>query len=305
MNYEKIYKSLIQKRKKYPAKKEHFYTENHHIIPRSINRSLERDPRNLVSLSAREHFIAHALLVKIYKQRGDKDKWYKMICAFDAMSKLFGSIKYPELRYKNKSNSKLYEIWKIELSNYIKESGCRSGENNPQYGKKIYHNPETKKVKYFKENNVPKGWLKGTGGLIIPAKGTLNTKWVYNVETNEQKPIKKEELEQFLKENPNYKIGLPPTSKTHTQYYNPSEGKRWISNIVLKEAKRIEKDKKLPKGWLEGRITDFNKYMKKYNDAKTDKKEWHFINYKDDIKNKIVPRILKNKKKKCDKFTLL
>jgi hypothetical protein len=89
MNYQKIYDSLVKYRLKNPAKQHFDYTENHHIIPKSIDRTLEKDRSNIVNLSAREHFIAHALLVKIYKQQGDKNKWYKMLCAFDAMSKLF------------------------------------------------------------------------------------------------------------------------------------------------------------------------------------------------------------------------
>ena len=40
------------------------YSEKHHIIPRSIGGS--DDKENLVFLSAREHFVAHQLLVKIY-----------------------------------------------------------------------------------------------------------------------------------------------------------------------------------------------------------------------------------------------
>ena len=83
MNYQKIYDALVNYRLNHPAKLEFDYTENHHIIPRSLDRSLEKDKSNIVNLSAREHFIAHALLVKIYKQNGDKNKWYRMMCAFD------------------------------------------------------------------------------------------------------------------------------------------------------------------------------------------------------------------------------
>lgn len=40
------------------------YVERHHIIPKSIQPALVRTPSNLVYLTAREHFIAHLLLVK-------------------------------------------------------------------------------------------------------------------------------------------------------------------------------------------------------------------------------------------------
>jgi len=39
------------------------YTERHHIIPKSLNGSDDRD--NLVRLTAREHFICHQLLTKM------------------------------------------------------------------------------------------------------------------------------------------------------------------------------------------------------------------------------------------------
>ena len=213
MNYQKIYDSLVNYRLNHPAKLEFNYTENHHIIPRSLDRSLEKDKSNIVNLSAREHFIAHALLVKIYKQNGDKDKWYRMMCAFDAMSKLFGSNKKRDARYKNNSNSKLYEIWKIELSKYIKESGCRTGENSSMYGKTFYYNLNTKKISCFEIGKAPHGWIKGMAPWIENKKACLNTSWVHNVLTNEQRCIKKKHLEQFLINNPDYKIRNVAISK--------------------------------------------------------------------------------------------
>ena len=41
--------------------------EKHHIVPKSEGGS--DDPSNLVNLTAREHYIAHLLLAKIYNDR--------------------------------------------------------------------------------------------------------------------------------------------------------------------------------------------------------------------------------------------
>jgi len=63
MNYQRIYNELIINRQNNPLPKE-IYTEKHHIIPKSLGGSNNKS--NIVALSAREHFIAHWLLAKIY-----------------------------------------------------------------------------------------------------------------------------------------------------------------------------------------------------------------------------------------------
>lgn len=66
MNYLKIYNEIIENRK---LNKYYGYTEMHHIIPRCMNGT--DDKENLVALSAREHFICHLLLTKIYPKNTD------------------------------------------------------------------------------------------------------------------------------------------------------------------------------------------------------------------------------------------
>lgn len=39
---------------------------------------------------------------------------------------------------------------------------------------------------------------------------------------------------------------------------NTQFGTRWIHNLSLKKSKKINKNDKLPEGWIEGRIMDFN-----------------------------------------------
>lgn len=75
------------------------YTEKHHIIPKSLGGS--NLPENLVSLSAREHFICHLLLTKI---TSGKDKT-KMQWALQMMRRYNDGQKQ---RYE--PSAKLYEI---------------------------------------------------------------------------------------------------------------------------------------------------------------------------------------------------
>ena len=72
--YLKIYFSLIQKRNFFPCEEE--LTEIHHIIPKSLGGSNSK--KNLIILSAREHYIAHKLLTKCTSGENKQ----KMINAF-------------------------------------------------------------------------------------------------------------------------------------------------------------------------------------------------------------------------------
>ena len=75
MNYKRIYFSIIENRK---INKFNGYVEEHHILPRSLGGSNFHS--NLVFLSAKEHFICHLLLTKMYTYR--TPEYFKMVKAF-------------------------------------------------------------------------------------------------------------------------------------------------------------------------------------------------------------------------------
>jgi len=62
--YRKWYMNIIQKRIDNPPEG---YSELHHIVPKSINKDLQNNKLNLVTLTAKEHFICHLLLTKFTK----------------------------------------------------------------------------------------------------------------------------------------------------------------------------------------------------------------------------------------------
>jgi hypothetical protein len=62
MNYQRQYNLLIAKAQ--DCGMACGYTERHHIVPRSVGGT--DDSSNIVVLTAREHFIAHMLLAKMY-----------------------------------------------------------------------------------------------------------------------------------------------------------------------------------------------------------------------------------------------
>ena len=80
------------------------FVEVHHILPKSLGGS--NDPSNLVSLSARQHFVAHLLLTKMYKGK-DKKKmcWALHRMAFSSTSpRKFKSSEYEMARKIHISN---------------------------------------------------------------------------------------------------------------------------------------------------------------------------------------------------------
>lgn len=75
------------------------YCERHHILPRSLGGTDDLD--NIVSLTAREHFVCHLLLTK-FTQGKDKRKMCYALSSFHRKSKyhkrVFNSYEYEALR---------------------------------------------------------------------------------------------------------------------------------------------------------------------------------------------------------------
>lgn len=175
MNYYKIYENLCSSRKERKSNKE--YCEKHHIVPRCLGGDDSAD--NLVILTFREHFIAHWLLCKIYKNNAKINyAFFCMIrkCPFGdrvITSRMIDSIK---------RNYKKFKRWHIKIVNPGKTLKSReqarkrmlSSENpmkkNPEKnpfrgksyikGKKVYNNGETN-IFLYPDDVVPYGYLPG------------------------------------------------------------------------------------------------------------------------------------------------
>jgi hypothetical protein len=160
MNYLKAYCNLIRKAEnrgytKKKAKEQELYVEGHHTFPLSIFGKNNR----IVMLTAREHYIAHALLEKICIKRYGINHWKskKMLYAFWAMNNQKNNL---QERY---FNSKLYEGAKIKFNYYNKnfkhtEETIKNfsatlknlGVNHPARSNKEWIK---KRQDYMKENN--------------------------------------------------------------------------------------------------------------------------------------------------------
>lgn len=155
MNYAKLYNRIIENRLNNPY---NGYTEKHHIIPVSLGGADSKD--NLVRLTAREHFVCHWILVKMYK--GNKNSYYKMLKAFNMMC---NSISKKQTRYK--VCSRIFSIYREDLSKAM--SALQIGENNSQAGTIWICNLETKENKKVPNGQIPNGWVAGRNKWKVPS----------------------------------------------------------------------------------------------------------------------------------------
>lgn len=163
MNYARIYNRIIENRLISPFSG---YTEEHHIVPVSLGGSNSKD--NLVKLTAREHFICHWLLVKMYK--GCKISYYKMLKAFNMMLVAHTN---KQDRY-CKMTSRLFEIYRKDLAKSL--SFTQQGENNSQFGTKWICNIKRKiNKKISVSDSLPDGWEYGRNKWIIKDKPSKKT----------------------------------------------------------------------------------------------------------------------------------
>ena len=126
MNYLKTYCNLIRKAEqrgytKKKVKEQGLYVEGHHTFPMSIFGKNKR----IVYLTAREHYISHALLERICIQRYGKEHWKtkKMMYAFWSLNRKNSRNNY--------LNSYLYEQSKLNFSELMKKESIFLTENNP------------------------------------------------------------------------------------------------------------------------------------------------------------------------------
>lgn len=113
------------------------------------------DTSNLVNLTAREHYIAHLLLVKIAKSNNNIAIYKKTLYAFNCM-------KWGRRRGRRsfKFNSRLYQKIKIEYSKL--RCGMMKTKSNPMRNRIWIHSMELKQNKCWnKELPIPNGWEKG------------------------------------------------------------------------------------------------------------------------------------------------
>jgi hypothetical protein len=168
MNYEKIYDDLMtdrlnQKPLRLKQKRNGFYFEGHHIIPKSKggtgNSNRPKNNNNIVLLTAREHFLAHWLLWRIYRDRSTSLSFHKMLSINKNQNRIISSRGYEEAKesfrltnignqYSKDKTRIISDEQKKIHSEFMK--GRYVGNKNPFFNKK--HSNEAKnKIRLSRE----------------------------------------------------------------------------------------------------------------------------------------------------------
>lgn len=215
MNYLKIYCKFIRKAESRPVL--NGYVEEHHIFPKSIY----GDNKRTVKLTAREHYIAHALLERIFiKRYGMKHiKSIKMIYAFSFMNK--------HTNQNNYCNSYLYESSRIKYSIISSLFMKEYYKNNiPHFKGKKFDDQHKKNI-----SNALKGRSLSPEHIEIIRQRNIGK--IHSKETRDK--IKKARAKQIFTDDIFKKRGLK--FKNKVWMYDPQTGKNYrinTDNVELK-----------------------------------------------------------------------
>lgn len=155
MDYQKLYRSIVEKRKSAPLSG---LVEAHHIIPKCLGGC--DDKSNIVKLTPREHFFCHYLLAKIH---GGK-LWGAYFFMAQPSVKSATGVKITSRQYA------------VAREKFIEYMATLSGPKNGHYGKK--HSESTKekisivRKKYTKKMHPradlsKKEWVHNNGNLFF------------------------------------------------------------------------------------------------------------------------------------------
>lgn len=188
MDYQRVYNQIVE-RGQIRVLEEGVYCEVHHIIPRCMDGQDERE--NLVVLTAREHFLVHWLLTKIYPEN------YKLIHAFWMMCNIKNnkqkryipsSRTYQEARELfskiHSKNSKGHKRTEESIEKQILSYSLRTEEQRLQT-KEQYK--ETFNLKSEKERENILSGLKQNWGLPRTQESIEKGKKTYNDKTEGEK----------------------------------------------------------------------------------------------------------------------
>lgn len=189
MDYKKHYQNLISTRKNRVLKEGEYY-EKHHILPKCLGGS--NDEANLIVLTAREHYLAHWLLLKIHPNIWKlKHAFYQMSRMNNINARVISSIQYERgKRYFSEGCKQRMKEWnpgKSENSRKKASQRMRSVENpmikypekNPFLGKSYvigrkFYNNGVKNLYLKPDDPIPEGYVLGMAPYKRIRKGVVS-----------------------------------------------------------------------------------------------------------------------------------
>ena len=228
MNHLKTYLKLIRKAesRNWTRATAEVYVEKHHVFPKCIWGENSR----VVCLTAREHFLAHALLAKAARKRwglNNREVW-GLVTAYSQMGA--GVHKLP-----NRINTMSSRLIADGRRMFKETHSLRhSGKNNPTYGFE-WRTDGTSNF-FGHPSKAPLGWRRGK----ISMKPIPNFRW-YNNGNQEVK----------ITENQLIPEGFHP-GRISQPNRKPRKPLKWITDGSC--SKRVPKDQTIPLGWRPGRL---------------------------------------------------
>jgi hypothetical protein len=249
---EDVYNNIIERGKTRGCDKKKLkdYYEAHHIIPKCMGGADSKD--NLVLLTAKEHFICHLLLEKMYpNEKGLALAAYRLIYGNEEFRK--------EIRVTSKTISDVKQ---------------RAIEAIRKYGRERQHKDEERKIisqkakerwKKFVDSgriedikkNISESTKKSMMNPEIIEKTRINkgSKWYTNIITNESM-----HWYQGM-DTPDQNIWRPGrpkmSSKTKEKIKKIQENIGYYYNDNLKENRRFNTEEPIPDGWVKGRKKEY------------------------------------------------
>ena len=268
MNYRHIYMLIIERAKSEEKlglrkKGNGNYYERHHILPKSLFPLWEKDKRNLVLLTAREHFFCHQLLTKIYPTP-------QMFCALkflatDGQNKSCKSKDYERIRIECIENSKDYVNAKRQEFLNDKERSAHfrevASENLKQISK-LYRQKCTEKMKEVtqsdeyreKRSEQTKHFYKEH-----PEYKQLHSEYMRDWWDDDRKKKKSDEMKLFMQNPENKTKRMDALNK----FKKSPDGKKALSNGGKTSAKIVKEKAKLYKEYkLNGGTMTWNEFQK-------------------------------------------
>lgn len=223
MNYKLHYEKLIQRGKN---RKLYCYKEVHHIIPICLGGT--DDKSNLVELTAREHFISHLLLIKIYPNEPGLIFAANMMCVSS--------------KNQTRVHNRMYGWLKEHFSKA--QSKQQSGQGNSQFGNMWIYNLVLKKSKTIPKNKViPQGWTKARKITFEKSPYELGLILI-DKEKKAKKKAKKEKNELVYAEyhriyrKHGWKIFVEMTSYNHSQQNLVARLRQFVPDFIPQNGKK-------------------------------------------------------------------